>query len=140
MVHGSSGSPVHGTGFQISINYLKKLNAKCIPNSSRPPLSFWEGVILCDLPCARTYACFLVFATPRPVQSGSRSFFFSGRELLSATCLAQGLMYVPLCFLLPGLCKAGRALFRCWVRPALRKAGHAFSLGVRLHALLKWQG
>ena len=84
------------------------------------PSYFWEGVVECDLPCARAYArfpcvcyfpacakrvalfsereslgatclaqdilhVFLVFSTPRPVQSGSRSF-----SLLGATCLAQG--------------------------------------------------
>ncbi len=38
----------------------------------------WEGVAKCDLPCARTYACFLVFATPRHVQTGSRPSILGG--------------------------------------------------------------
>ena len=46
--------------------------------------------------------------------------------------LRQDLLHVSLSLLLPGLCKAGRALFCYWVRPALRKAGRVFFPGRKL--------
>jgi hypothetical protein len=76
-------------GFQISLNCLMKFDAKCIPNSSRSPLSFWEGAILCDLPCAMTLCMFsLCLLLPGLCKAGRAPF--SGRELQSATCLGQG--------------------------------------------------
>ena len=81
----------------------------------------------CDLPCASTYAHFLVFATPGLCKAGRALFRCWVRP-----ALRKDLCMFSLCLLLPGLCKAGRALFRCWVRPALRKAGRAFFSGRKL--------
>ena len=119
-------------GFQISLNYLIKLNAKCIPNSSRPPLSFWEGVILCDLPCARTYECFPCVCYS-PACARRVALLFSGRYSLCATCLAPGLHACFPCVCHSQACASRVAPFFPGgirkVRPALRKAGRAFSLG-----------
>ena len=94
---------------------------------------------------------FLVFATPRPVQGGSRSFFLGGIRYVRPA-LRQDFMHVFLVFAIPRLVQAGsRPFFRevfgkcdlpCArrvaaffpggvrkVQPALRKAGHTFSLG-----------
>ena len=52
---------------------------------------------------------FLVFATSRPVQSGSRPFLRGSRWVRPA--LRKDLCMFSSCLLLSGLCKAGRAPF-----------------------------
>ena len=74
----------------------------CFPASAKWVLLLFSG--RCDLPCARTYACFpyvchspacakrvaLCFAAGCDLPCARRVALFSGRKLLSATCLAQG--------------------------------------------------
>ena len=72
---------------------------------------------------------FLAFATPRPVQGGSRSFFLGGIRYVRPA-LRQDFMHVFLVFAIPRLVQAGsRPFFWEVFGPALRKAGRAFSLG-----------
>ena len=55
---------------------------------------------------------FLVFATPRPVQGGSRSFFLGGIRYVRPA-LRQDFMHVFLVFAIPRLVQAGsRPFFR----------------------------
>ena len=83
--------------------------------TSRPVQSgsrylFWEGVVGCDLPCARTYACF-----PRvcysPACAKRVALLFGGRWSMSATCLAPGHIACFPCVFYSPACAKRVALF-----------------------------
>ena len=59
------------------------------PCKAGPAPFFWEGVAKCDLPCARTYACFPCVCYS-PACARRVALLFSGRRLLDAAYLAQG--------------------------------------------------